>query len=79
MACIWEHVCPDGIDSWWESSCGVAGNEPMQGWVFCPFCGEKIKKYSEGAKNTEQQVQPDNSLKPITRDHPGAKALWEDF
>ena len=59
MSCTWVHVCPDGIGSWWESSCGVAGNEPMHGWDFCPFCGEKLERI-EGAKNTEQANQPDS-------------------
>lgn len=39
--CEWEHVCPDGVSSWWESSCCASGEKPIG--KYCSFCGKKIK------------------------------------
>jgi hypothetical protein len=44
LPCKWKIVYPDGVSSWWESSCNMAGAEPKIGWEFCPFCGKKILK-----------------------------------
>lgn len=45
--CEWVHVVPDGIPTWWESSCGLNGEGPNYAWRFCPECGGKIVKSEE--------------------------------
>ena len=45
--CEWIHVVPDGIGTWWESSCGLLGNPPSEDWRFCPECGGKIVRSEE--------------------------------
>lgn len=48
-ACEWVHVIPDGIGSWYESSCGLIGDGPNQSWKHCPECGKKINLTVEEA------------------------------
>ena len=41
-SCEWKHTILDGVNSWWESSCGVSGDKPYVGWKYCPFCGKRL-------------------------------------
>lgn len=40
----WTLIEPDGVSSWWESSCGMSGEKPDENWLQCPFCGVGINQ-----------------------------------
>ena len=60
--CTWKQSVRDYEDSTWETSCGFTlytPSEDWDDWKYCPYCGQELVR--ECAKNTEQQVQPDNA------------------